>query len=127
MTHIGPEDCDRAFAACVRARDLDGLVALYESDARYVRRDGTFATGHAEIRALLQSLTRVATEIDMHIVSMVALEGIAVVYNDWTTRVVIEDGRMRETTGQAIEVVRRQPDGRWLFAIDDPFGRSREG
>jgi ketosteroid isomerase-like protein len=25
-------------------------------------------------------------------------------------------------TGQSVEVVRRQPDGRWLFAIDLPFG-----
>ena len=28
--------------------------------------------------------------------------------------------------GKSAEVVRRQPDGTWLFAIDDPYGRSME-
>jgi uncharacterized protein (TIGR02246 family) len=121
-----PEDCDRRFAECVKARDLDGLVALYESDAQYVRGDGTIVTGQSAIRELLQSLTNVATEIEMNVVRVVALNGIALVYNDWTVKTVIE-GRVRESSGRAIEIVRRQPDGRWLFAIDDPFGRSRSG
>jgi uncharacterized protein (TIGR02246 family) len=125
MTSERPDDCDRAFAACVKARDLDGLMALYEPEAQYVRRDGTVVVGQAAIRALLQSLTTVATEIDMNVVRVVALNGIALVYNDWKSKAVSEDGQVRESSGRAIEVVRRQPDGRWLFAIDDPFGRSR--
>jgi uncharacterized protein (TIGR02246 family) len=122
-----PDDCDRAFAACVKARDLDGLMALYEPEAQYVRRDGTVVIGQAAIRALLQSLTTVATEIEMNVVRVVALNGIALLYNDWQSKTTSEDGRVRESAGKAIEVVRRQPDGRWLFAIDDPFGRSRSG
>jgi uncharacterized protein (TIGR02246 family) len=125
MTTPAPNDCDRAFAACVKARDLDGLMALYETDARYVRRDGSIVIGCAAIRSLLQSLTNTPTDIEIHIVSVVALSGIAVIYNDWTTRTPGEDGCVHESTGQAVEIVRRQPDGRWLFAIDDPFGRSR--
>ena len=30
----------------------------------------------------------------------------------------------QEMSGKTIEVVRRQPDGSWLFVIDDPFARS---
>jgi uncharacterized protein (TIGR02246 family) len=120
-----PDDCDRAFAACVKARDLDGLMALYEPEAQYVRRDGTVVVGQAAIRAFLQSLTTVATEIEMNVVRVVALNGIALLYNDWQSKTTSEDGRVRESAGKAIEVVRRQPDGRWLFAIDDPFGRDR--
>jgi uncharacterized protein (TIGR02246 family) len=127
MTPQTPEDCDRAFAACVKARDLDGLVALYESDAQYVRRNGTVVVGHSAIREHLQGLTTVASEIEMNVVRVVALNGIALLYNDWTSKAINEDGQVRESSGKAIEVVRRQPDGRWLFAIDDPFGRSRSG
>ena len=68
-----------------------------------------------------------STEIEMNVVRVVALHGIALVYNDWKSKTASEDGRVRESSGKAIEVVRRQPDGRWLFAIDDPFGRSRSG
>ena len=124
MTYV-PEDCDRVFASCVKARDLDGLMALYEPEAQYVRRNGTVVIGQAAIREHLRSITNVATEIEMNVVRVVALNGIALVYNDWTSKAVSEDGRVLESSGKAIEVVRRQPDGRWLFAIDDPFGRSR--
>jgi len=31
-----------------------------------------------------------------------------------------------EVKGKSMEVVRRQPDGTWLFAIDDPWARSPE-
>jgi uncharacterized protein (TIGR02246 family) len=125
MIAITPEDCDVRFAECVKARDLDGLVALYEGDARYVRRDGTVVVGQAAIRAHLESLTSVGAEIEMNLVNVVAHDGIALIYNDWTLKTAGEDGRARQSSGKAIEVVRRQPDGRWLFAIDDPFGRSR--
>jgi uncharacterized protein (TIGR02246 family) len=125
MTSLTPEDCDRAFAQFVKARDLDSLMALYESDARYVRRDGTVVIGRAAIRPLLQTLTSAPTDIEMRIVSLVALNGIAVIYNDWTIRTSNDRGRLHESTGQAVEIVRRQPDGQWLFAIDEPFGRSR--
>ena len=126
MTQV-PEDCDRVFASCVKARDLDGLMALYEPEAQYVRRNGTVVAGQGAIRELLQSLTNVPTEIEMNVSIVVALNGIALIYNDWTAKAVSEDGRVRESAGKAVEVVRRQPDGRWLFAIDDPFGRSRYG
>jgi uncharacterized protein (TIGR02246 family) len=127
MTTEIPEDCERAFAACVKARDLEGLVALYEPQAQYVRRNGTVVIGQTAIRELLQNLTNVATEIDMNVITVVALNGIALLYNDWTAKTVSEDGQVRESSGKAVEVVRRQPDGRWQFAIDDPFGRSRSG
>src|SRR5262245_35767877 len=89
MTGV-PEDCDRMFAVCVKARDLDGLVALYEPQAQYVRRNGTVVVGHAAIRELLQSLTNVATEIEMQVMTVVALNGIALLYNDWTVKAVSE-------------------------------------
>jgi uncharacterized protein (TIGR02246 family) len=119
-----PEDCDRLFVACVTAGDLDGLVSLYEPGARFVTRGGDVAMGREAIRNALQRLTKVATEIEIHVVKVVALDAIAVIYNDWTTRATRDDGRVLEANGRAIEIVRRQPDGRWLFAIDDPFGRS---
>ena len=119
-----PEDCDRLFVACVTAGDLDGLVSLYEPGS-FVKRDGDVVMGREAIRSALQRLTQVATEIEIHVVKVVALEAIAVLYNDWTTRATSDDGRVLEANGRAIEIVRRQPDGRWLFAIDDPFGRSR--
>lgn len=74
---------------------------------------------------MLGRLTSVSTIIDMHILKVVESEGVAVLDNDWHSRATAADGSVIETSGKALEIVRRQPDGRWLFAIDDPFGRDR--
>jgi uncharacterized protein (TIGR02246 family) len=118
-----PEDCDRLFAALVHARDLEGLVALYEPDARFVRRDRTIAMGRAEIRETLRRLTTESVTMQMHVATVIAADLLAVLYNDWTMRTTTADGHVTTSEGKAIEVVRQQPDGGWLFAIDDPFAR----
>jgi len=119
------EECDRLFAELVRAADLDGLVSLYEPAACLVHRDGTLATGHDQLRDALSRLTTEPTEIRMRIVQVIACDGVAVIYNDWVARRTRSTGSETEWSGKAIEIVRRQHDGRWLFAIDDPFARSR--
>ena len=47
---------------------------------------------------------------------------VAVVSAKWELSVTGPDGKPATMTGQSVEVVRRQSDGRWLFAIDLPFG-----
>lgn len=32
------------------------------------------------------------------------------------------DGSAMEMSGKRVEVLRRQPDGTWLFVLDHPFG-----
>jgi len=121
-----PEDCDRLFATCVEAADLDGLVALYEPDARLLQGNGNVATGRDEIRQALHALTTGSTEMRIDVVRVVARNDLALLYNKWVIRTRAADGRISERTGSAVEIVRQQQDGRWLFAIDDPFGRSAE-
>jgi ketosteroid isomerase-like protein len=50
-------------------------------------------------------------------------EDLALVYNDWTLSATGPDGSPIQRSGKAIEVVRRQRDGSWRFAIDDPRAR----
>ena len=119
------EECDRLFAEFVKAADLDGLVSLYESAACLVHRDGTVATGHDQLRNGLSRLTTEPTEMRMRIVQVIACDTVAAIYNDWVVTRTRTDGSVTEWSGKAIEIVRRQQDGRWLFAIDDPFARSR--
>ena len=47
---------------------------------------------------------------------------LAVVTAKWDLSMTGPDGKPVNMTGQSVEVVRRQPDGRWLFVIDLPFG-----
>ncbi|SRR5579862_3930803 len=124
MPARSPEDCDRLFAECASSGDLKGLVALYESRASLVRVDGGVATGHDAIRQSLGELTAMQPRLRMNIVKVVkAGDDLAVLYNDWSMSGKDPGGQPLEMSGKAIEVVRRQADGTWLFAVDDPFAR----
>ena len=119
-----PEDCDRLFEYYLNAGDLNHLVMLYEDGCSLVRRDGGVCTGHAAIRAVFEPMLATHPRIKLEVVKVVPNgKDLAVVYNDWTLSATNPDGSPIERSGKAIEVVRRQADGSWRFAIDDPVGR----
>jgi len=119
-----PEECDRLFGEHVNAGDLDALMTLYEPGGSLVRLDGSVATGHADIRRALDRLVAMRPTLRLNVLRVVTNgEDIAMVYNDWTMSAKGADGASIERAGRAIEVVRRQADGTWRVAIDDPYAR----
>jgi uncharacterized protein (TIGR02246 family) len=118
------EGCDALFAQYLNAGDLDGLVALYEPCASLVQQSGTPASGTAAIRAGLAGFVAMQPRITMNVIRVVRSgDDLAVLYNDWSLSAKGPDGNPIALTGKAIEIVRRQKDGTWLFAVDDPFAR----
>ena len=102
-----PEDLDRLFLERANAGDVDGVMALYEPQAVLAFLPGQLATGAAAIRevyaGLLAGRPRFTAEI----------------------RQAIRNGDLAVTStvrvGNAtVEVARRQPDGTWLWLIDQP-------
>lgn len=119
-----PEDCDRLFEYYLNAGDLNHLVMLYEDGCSLVRSDGGVGTGHAAVRAVYEPMLATRPRIKLEVVKVVRTGAdLALVYNDWTFTATGADGSPIQRSGKAIEVVRRQPDGSWRVAIDDPVGR----
>lgn len=119
-----PEECDRLFARYVNARDLDALIQLYEPTACLVQQDGRVDVGHDAIRKALGALEETPTTIQMEVVKVIRSgEDLAVLYNDWSLEAEGPAGSTIEMSSKAIEVVRRQADGSWRFAVDDPYAR----
>jgi len=124
MPALKPEDCDRLFEYYLNAGDLNHLVMLYEENCSLVRSDGGVGTGHAAVRAVFEPMLATHPRIKLEVVKVVPNgKDLAVVYSDWTLSATSPDGSPIERSGKAIEVVRRQPDGSWRVAIDDPVGR----
>jgi uncharacterized protein (TIGR02246 family) len=118
------EECDELFARYINAGDLDSLVGLYEVDGNLVQQDGSAAHGRAAIRAALTGFVAMRPKLVMNVTRVVrAGDDLAVLYNDWSMTAKGPDGQPTAMTGKAIEIVRRQSDGGWLFAVDDPFAR----
>jgi len=119
-----PEDCDRLFEYYLNAGDLNHLVMLFEDSCSLVRSDGGVGTGHAAVRAVFEPMLATRPRIKLEVVKVVRTGAdLALVYNDWTFTATGADGSPVQRFGKAIEVVRRQPDGSWRVAIDDPVGR----
>ena len=55
MAVSDPHENHRTFERCWNARDVDGLLALYDENAVYVASAEKRLTGHAEIREMLDA------------------------------------------------------------------------
>jgi uncharacterized protein (TIGR02246 family) len=117
-----PEDVDRLFGEGVNAGDAAAVAALYEKDGVLVFQGTTFQ-GPDQIRAFLEGMTAAKARITMNVKHVVQAGDVAVLYNDWSMTATGADGKVESSSGKAIEVVRRQPDGSWKFVIDDPIAR----
>ena len=111
-----PRDNHATFERCWNDGDVDGLLALYEEDAIYVPVAGETLAGHAAIRAMLEGVAQSGMRNRLELVNLVELGDIALERTRWT--ITMPDGS--ETSGNSTVVLRRQADGSWRMAIDDP-------
>ena len=116
-----PQEVHPAFEKAFNAGDLDGLVALYEKDATLVPQPGSPVTGHDAIREAYQGYLALRPSIRLETVAIYESGGSALLHGRWTLKGSGPDGAAVEMSGRNSEVVRRQPDGSWLFLIDNPF------
>ncbi|HJT20797.1 MAG TPA: SgcJ/EcaC family oxidoreductase [Nitrospira sp.] len=117
-----PEDMHSRFAASFNSGNVDAIMALYEPEASLVPQPGQVVQGREAIRqALLQFLALKGT---MHVKTVFTIHGpgVALTRGQWTLSGTGLDGKPIEMTGHSVEVVRRQPNGEWLLAVDHPFG-----
>lgn len=104
-----PNDLGKYFIERANAGDVDGLVALYEPDAVLEFPPGNLATGHAEIRKVYEQLVAAAP------VLAPGRQHPAMVSGDLAfTAATLTTGEI------TAEVARRQPDGSWLWVLDQP-------
>lgn len=104
-----PNDLGKFFIERANAGDVDGLVALYEPDAVLAFPPGSLATGHAEIRKVYEQFVAAAPVLEPGRQHPALVSGdLAMTASTLTTGEV------------AVEIARRQPDGSWLWATDQP-------
>ena len=119
-----PEECDELLMQAMETKDVDAMVALYEPDAIFVVPPGKAVTGLAAIREVLQGMIGAnATGTIDGVSAIVSADGtVAVTRTKGTMTSPGPDGKPVTMPFHSVEVVRKQPDGTWLFVIDDPGG-----
>jgi ketosteroid isomerase-like protein len=116
-----PEDMNAAFAAAVTSGDVERLLALYEPSALLAPQPGARARGTTEIRAALEELLALGGTMESRNVYCMQVGEIALLQGEWRLAGTAPDGSPLELTSRTAEVVRRQPDGSWLYVIDHAF------
>lgn len=122
MSARTPEDVHPLFARHFAAADMTALLSLYEPDAVLLPQPGVVAQGHAAIRESLGAFLAMKGTFRLGASKIVRAGDIAIAYVNWTLDAKAPDGSPIHLEGQTSDVMRRHADGRWLIAIDSPFG-----
>ncbi len=104
-----PQELARLLIARAHSGDVEGMVALYEPNAVVARIGGRMAVGRDAIRKLYTELVS---------------SGMKFALGDLRPAIVSEDLALTSTRlpngTVTAEIARRQPDGTWLWVIDQP-------
>ena len=102
-----PNDLERYFVERANARDVEGLVSLYEPNATLVSGDGEVAIGLDEIRMFFVNYLASCPQLTPSDQAPALCSG-----NLALTSSRLDNGDI------TAEIARRQPDGNWLWAVD---------
>ena len=119
---MSPAQFDETWSERFNAADTDGLLGLYEADGMLVEPGGKPLVGHDAIRQFVEGFFTMSPRIDLRTAAILERDTDAVVYSNWTLTGTGPDGPMA-MEGRATVVLRKQPDGSWLAAIDDPLSQ----
>ncbi|MGB6174768.1 MAG: hypothetical protein WBF43_00155 [Methylocella sp.] len=106
---LDPQDLARLLVSRANAGDVEGMVALYEPDAALACGDGRIAVGADAIRKFYTGFLAAGPTFDLGEQRPAMLRG-----NLALTSTRLPNGIV------TAEVARKQSDGTWLWAIDQP-------
>ena len=104
-----PQDLARFFVLRANAGDIEGLVALYESDAVLATGESEVAIGAEAIRGFYARLLADRPKFEPGEQRPALVKGEVAL-----TSSLLSNGMV------TAEVARKQPNGTWLWAIDQP-------
>ncbi len=118
----GPAHVITQLMDAINRADLDAAVMLYEAHAILVPQPGQFARGTAEVRYALQGFLALRANLRSDAHQIIESGDLALYIGRWSIRGVDPTGEAVLLKGESTDILRRQADGRWLIAIDNPWG-----
>jgi ketosteroid isomerase-like protein len=121
-----PQDFHRRFAEAFNSGDVRTLLDLYEPGASFVPQPDEVASGHAAIGHALsqyQAIGKMTADTRYCVQS----GDVALASASWAIEGTGPDGEPVAVRGTSADLLRCQPDGRWLLVVDHPFGAADNG
>jgi uncharacterized protein (TIGR02246 family) len=108
-----------SFQDAFNRHDLEAIVALYEPGAVLAGAGGP-VVGTDAIREAYRGFLAMQPTIDLQTLGVNCAGDLAMLHGKWILQGIGQDGSRVRREGRNAETARRQPNGRWLFVIDNP-------
>ncbi|MCJ8012954.1 DUF4440 domain-containing protein [Paenibacillus sp. KQZ6P-2] len=119
---MNPEDMNPAFAEAYNSGNIDSLLALYEPQGILINPNGGIDQGIDHVRKTLEDLLQLKGNMVSKNMYCIPFENMALMRAHYILHTVDADGNPIQIQGHTSEIVRKQPDGSWLYIVDHPFG-----
>jgi|SRR5215472_430299 len=117
-----PRDLHEALSEAYNAGDLEALLSLYEPRAAFVVEPGHVTRSEADLRTALQHLLALRGRLTIDPQTFIGSDDLVLVLGTFTLSGHRRSGTQFERTSRFVDVLRRRPNGRWLLAVDNPYG-----
>ncbi|MCX4783639.1 YybH family protein [Streptomyces sp. NBC_01264] len=112
------------YEAAFNSGDADAVNEMYTDEAVAVWEPGKPLTGQARKDAVKEFLTR-APKMSAKPRQTFVTGDTALLIVDWSIATVDDSGNPELLTGVGVDVLRKGADGKWRYAIDEPYGEQK--
>ena len=102
--------------------DIVGILKAYEPGAVVVGQPGAPVSGRAALETMFAGFIAAGARFTFLGHEVIQAGDLAVHFTPWRMTGTGPDGSPISGGGLSVAVLRRQPDGKWLMVIDDPYG-----
>jgi uncharacterized protein (TIGR02246 family) len=118
----GPLDTVEQLMKAINRADVEAAVALYERDAVLVVEPGRLARGPTPLRDALAGFIALKPTLQAQAQQVLEVGDVALYLGRWSLQGTDPAGKAVVMNGESTDILRRQPDGRWLITLDNPWG-----
>ncbi len=120
--NANPQDTVSQFIDAMNNNDLEAALGLYEPGASLVVQPGIVVTGSLPIREALAGFLTLKPTMTTESYEIIESDDIALYCSHWNLVGTDVAGNQVQMGGRSSDVLRRQPAGQWLIALDNPWG-----
>jgi ketosteroid isomerase-like protein len=117
-----PLDAITQFIAAINCGDLATALNLYAPGAAFVTRSGAVITGNAALHQEFAGFMTLKPTLTSEKHQIVESGDVAFYCSRWTMRGTDPAGNPVQQGGRSTDILRRQSDGHWRIAVDNPWG-----
>ncbi len=106
----------------INRRDLERAIGAYEPGAVLLVQPGQPARGSIQLREALAGFIALKPTLTSETQEVIEAGNVALYVSRWNLRGTDPAGKPVAMAGESTDVLHRQEDGRWLIAVDNPWG-----